>query len=103
MILWLLVILNVIILIGIIITWRSLKKYLKRIDTGLDNIEVAIDDLAGIATMALASTKNGLEEKLEEINDNTTVALEKLYELKYKKYIDVPKDQEIEIELKDGD
>lgn len=92
MILWLLVILNVIILIDIIITWRSLKKYLKRIDTGLDNIEVAIDDLVGTTVMALTSAKRELEEKLEEINNNTRAALEKLYELKYKKYIDVPKD-----------
>lgn len=103
MILWLLVILNVIILIDIIITWRSLKKYLKRIDTGLDNIEVAIDDLVGTTVMALTSAKRELEEKLEEINNNTRAALEKLYELKYKKYIDVPKDQELEIELKDED
>ena len=94
---------GVLLFVEVMVCWWLIWKQLKRLDVQLYNIEVAMDDVSGIVSLAVHSARLDLENKLAGIEDNEKEVLDRLDRLKYKKYIEVPKEQEIEIELKDED
>ena len=98
---------GILLFVEVMVCWFYIWKQLKRLDVQLYNIETAIDDVLGITSIAVQSARHDLEKYIEKrldvIEDNETEVLERLDRLKYKKYIEVPKEQEIEVELKDGE
>jgi len=94
---------GILLFVETMVCWCYIWKQLKRLDVQLYNIETAIDDVLGITSIAVQSARHDIEKRLDVIEDNEMEVLERLDRLKYKKYIEVPKEQEIEIELKDGE
>lgn len=98
---------GILLFVEVMVCWFYIWKRLKRLDVQLYNIETAIDDVLGITSLAVQSARYDLEKytdkRLSAIEDNQKEVLERLDRLKYKKYIEVPKEEKIEIELKDED
>ena len=95
---------GVLLFVEIMVCWWYIWKQLKRLDVQLYNIEVAMDDVSGVTSLAVQSARYDLEKyidnKLLVIEENENEVLDRLDRLKYKKYIEVPKEEKIEIELK---
>ena len=83
--------------VEVMVCWWYIWKRLKQLDVQLYNVEVAIDDVAGTASIAAHSARHELEKYIDNrllvVEHNGQEALDKLDRLKYKKYIEVPADE----------
>lgn len=96
MVIWLIVI-SLLVLIDItvlVVGYRKLSDRIKRIEDYNEGIYNLMVDGIG---MRMAK----MEDNLEVLVKNSVTTLDKLYEMKYRKFVEVPKDMKMEVELKE--